>query len=118
MHHPRPATVGQLKETGYRPGSVKDELRRNLIRKLRAGEELFPAGTRVTPGLVGLAASCGYDTLPVRRPRAAVLVFGDELLTRGLPGDGRVRDSLGPSVPAWLRRGSPHGNAVAAGAKG
>jgi len=42
MHHPRPATVGQLKETGYRPCSVKDELRRNLIAKLKSGEELFP----------------------------------------------------------------------------
>jgi magnesium chelatase subunit I len=42
MTHPRPATVGQLKETGYRPCSVKDELRRNVIRKLRASEELFP----------------------------------------------------------------------------
>ena len=44
MHvsHPRPATVGQLKETGYRPTSVKDELRRNVIAKLKAGEELFP----------------------------------------------------------------------------
>src|SRR5581483_11811044 len=40
--HPRPATVGQLKETDYRPMSVKDELRKNLIRKLKAGEELFP----------------------------------------------------------------------------
>lgn len=70
----------------------------------RAGEELFPAGTPVTPGLVGLAASCGYDALPVRRPKAAVLVFGDELLTAGLPGDGRVRDALGPALPAWLRR--------------
>src|SRR5436189_6370772 len=42
MSHPRPATLGQLKETGYRPVSVKDELRRNVIRKLRDGEELFP----------------------------------------------------------------------------
>lgn len=42
MSHPRAATVGQLKETGYRPCSVKDELRRNLIKKLKAGEELFP----------------------------------------------------------------------------
>jgi magnesium chelatase subunit I len=42
MSHPRVATVGQLKETGYKPSSVKDELRRNLIRKLRSGEELFP----------------------------------------------------------------------------
>src|SRR3954453_12950437 len=42
MSHPRPATLGQLKETGYQPCSVKDELRRNVIRKLRDGEELFP----------------------------------------------------------------------------
>ncbi|GAB3148767.1 molybdopterin-binding protein [Micromonospora sonneratiae] len=71
----------------------------------RAGEQLLPAGTPVDPGVVGLAASCGYDVLRVRRaPRAALLVFGDELLTTGRPGDGRVRDALGPAVPAWLRR--------------
>src|SRR3954464_7438534 len=40
--HPKPATLGQLKETGYQPSSVKDELRRNVIRKLKSGEELFP----------------------------------------------------------------------------
>jgi len=50
MPHPRPATVGQLKETSYRPSSVKDELRRNTITKLRAGEELFP-------GIVGYRES-------------------------------------------------------------
>jgi magnesium chelatase subunit I len=38
----RPATIGQLKQTDYRPSTVKDELRRNLIRKLKSGEELFP----------------------------------------------------------------------------
>jgi magnesium chelatase subunit I len=42
ISHPRPATLGQLKETGYKPCSVKDELRRNVIAKIRAGEELFP----------------------------------------------------------------------------
>jgi molybdopterin molybdotransferase len=70
-----------------------------------AGEELVPAGAAVTPGLLGLAASCGYDELAVRpAPHATVLVFGDELLWTGLPGAGRVRDALGPSVPGWLRR--------------
>jgi molybdopterin molybdotransferase len=70
-----------------------------------AGEELVPAGATVTPGLIGLAASCGWDTLPVRpAPRAQVAVFGDELLSTGLPGAGRVRDALGPQVPGWLRR--------------
>jgi len=44
MHstHPKAATVGQLKETPYRPRSVKDELRANLIRKLKNNDELFP----------------------------------------------------------------------------
>jgi magnesium chelatase subunit I len=42
MSHPSAATVGQLKATGYQPLSVKDELRRNTIAKLRAGQELFP----------------------------------------------------------------------------
>lgn len=70
-----------------------------------AGEELLPAGTPVTPGVIGLAASCGYDALTCRpAPRSALLVFGDELLTAGVPGDGRVRDALGPSLPSWLRR--------------
>src|SRR5277367_5892813 len=46
MSHPSVATVGQLKATGYQPLSVKDELRRNTIAKLRKGEDLFP-------GLIG-----------------------------------------------------------------
>jgi molybdopterin molybdotransferase len=69
------------------------------------GDELLPPGTPVTPGVLGLAAMCGYDTLTVTRsPRVAVVVFGDELLTAGHPGDGRVRDALGPQLPGWLRR--------------
>jgi magnesium chelatase subunit I len=40
--HPSPATVGELKAFGYRPCSVKDELRRNVIRKLKNREEIFP----------------------------------------------------------------------------
>ncbi|GIE80851.1 molybdopterin molybdenumtransferase MoeA [Actinoplanes philippinensis] len=69
------------------------------------GEELFPAGAAVDPAVIGVAATCGYETLAVRSaPRAALLVFGDELLTSGPPGAGRVRDSLGPQVPGWLRR--------------
>ena len=71
----------------------------------RRGEELLPAGTPIDPAVLGMAATCGYDAIPVRaQPRAALLVFGDELLTSGPPGDGRVRDSLSPLVPPWLRR--------------
>src|SRR5262245_11723873 len=35
-------TLGELRASGYATVSVKDELRANLIRKLRDGEKLFP----------------------------------------------------------------------------
>ena len=34
-------TVGELRQSGYQPKSVKQELRDNLIARLRAGESLF-----------------------------------------------------------------------------
>jgi molybdopterin molybdotransferase len=70
----------------------------------RGGDELLPAGSVVTPIVLGLAAAAGYDELTVTtRPRVEVLVLGDELLERGLPQGGRVRDALGPMLPSWLR---------------
>ncbi|MFO7893793.1 MAG: hypothetical protein R6U63_08665 [Longimicrobiales bacterium] len=38
----KPKTLGELKESGYRTRTVKDEMRANLLRKLDAGEPLFP----------------------------------------------------------------------------
>jgi len=34
-------TLGELKNTGYQPKSIKEELRANLIRKKKAGEQVF-----------------------------------------------------------------------------
>ena len=34
-------TFGQLKSSGYKSNSIKDELRDNLIRKIKAKEPLF-----------------------------------------------------------------------------
>lgn len=70
-----------------------------------AGEVLAAAGTALGPALLGLAAAAGHDDLlVVPRPRAALVLFGDELATSGIPAPGFVRDSLGPQVPAWLAR--------------
>ncbi|MEU2116701.1 molybdopterin molybdotransferase MoeA [Streptomyces sp. NPDC016459] len=69
----------------------------------RSGDELLPAGTTVTPAVLGLAAAAGYDELPVpSRPRVEILVLGDELLTAGLPHEGLIRDALGPMLGPWL----------------
>ena len=40
MDYPR--TLRELRAARYQPLSVKDELRLNLIKKLRTGEKLFP----------------------------------------------------------------------------
>ncbi|KAB2973777.1 molybdopterin molybdotransferase MoeA [Streptomyces sp. SS1-1] len=70
----------------------------------RTGDHLLATGTIVTPAVLGVAAAAGYDTLTaVPRPRVEVLVLGDELLTEGLPHDGKIRDALGPMLPPWLR---------------
>ncbi|MFF5975078.1 molybdopterin molybdotransferase MoeA [Streptomyces sp. NPDC012769] len=70
----------------------------------RSGDRLLPAGSTVTPAVLGLAAAAGYDELTVHpRPRVEVLVLGDELLTSGLPHEGLIRDALGPLLGPWLR---------------
>lgn len=69
----------------------------------QAGETLAVAGSVVTPALIGLAAAVGWDNLSVvRQPRVKVLLFGDELVDSGVAPYGRVRDALGPAMPAWL----------------
>ncbi len=46
----KPQTIGELQASGWKSRSVKDELRTNLIRKLKSGEKLFP-------GIVGFDES-------------------------------------------------------------
>jgi molybdopterin molybdotransferase len=67
------------------------------------GTVVLTAGSVVTPAILGLAAGLGHDTLPIRpRPVVSVLVTGDEVVTRGLPGPGRVRDAIGPMLPGLV----------------
>ncbi|OLT04208.1 hypothetical protein BJF90_24055 [Pseudonocardia sp. CNS-004] len=70
-----------------------------------AGEVVLPAGTRVTPAVLGLAAALGHDRLLVQPlPRVATLVTGNELVHSGRPGPGTVRDAIGPMLPGLLAR--------------
>ncbi len=68
-----------------------------------SGEPVLAAGSALTPVALGLVASVGLDEVAVvPRPRVAVVVTGDELLTHGVPGHGHVRDALGPMLPSLL----------------
>ncbi len=56
MAKDRPSTLAELRESGYRTRIVKDELRENLVRKLRGRDPLFPGvigyDDTVLPGIV------------------------------------------------------------------
>ncbi|MEW9548065.1 molybdopterin molybdotransferase MoeA [Nonomuraea sp. NPDC050783] len=67
------------------------------------GAVVLEAGAAVTPVVLGLAAALGHDDLLVRpRPAVTVLVTGDEVVHKGLPGPGRVRDAIGPFLPGLV----------------
>ncbi len=97
---------GRLDDDGRLHGEVAEgqDVRR-AGEEAESGDVLIEARTLLGPVHIGLAAAAGHDELTVvRRARARVLVFGDELLRTGPARDGRVRDSLGPQLPAWLTR--------------
>jgi magnesium chelatase subunit I len=72
-----PKTVGELKKNDYRVLSVKDEIRKNLIRKLKNKEELFS-------GIVG------YDKTVVPAVINAVLAKHD-IIFLGLRGQAKTK---------------------------
>lgn len=72
-----PGTFGELKKSGYKRVSVKDELRANLITKLRTGEKLFP-------GIVG------YDETVIPQLVNAIL-SRHNLILLGLRGQAKSR---------------------------
>ena len=69
------------------------------------GERLIAAGRILNPAHIALAAAAGNDRLAVAaRPRIALVSTGDEVVERGIPRDGEVRDSFGPVLPPLLRQ--------------
>ena len=62
---------------------------------VRAGQTVLPAGSRLDPAQIALAAALGQATLTVhRRPRVALFTSGDELTPLGQAlGTGAIYDS-------------------------
>ncbi|MBS1561413.1 MAG: sigma 54-interacting transcriptional regulator [Bacteroidetes bacterium] len=70
-------TLGELRASGYADGTIKDELRRNVIAKLRAKEPIFT-------GIIG------FDDSVIPQIVNAILA-GHDMLLLGLRGQAKTR---------------------------
>ncbi len=77
----QPRTIGELRESGYKVLSVKEEMRKNLIQKIRNGEELFP-------GIVG------YEETVIPQIENAIL-SGQDIIFLGERGQAKTRMARG-----------------------
>ena len=86
----RPATLGQLRESGWQSLPVKEEIRRNTIAKVQAGEPLFP-------GVLGFE-----DTVLPQLENA--LLAGHDVIFLGERGQAKTRmiRSLIELLDEWL----------------
>ncbi|MEO6457116.1 MAG: sigma 54-interacting transcriptional regulator [Chloroflexia bacterium] len=74
---PKPRTLGELRQSEYQALPVKEEMRKNLIRKLRDNQPMFP-------GIVG------YDDTVIPQIENAIL-SGQDIIFLGERGQGKTR---------------------------
>jgi magnesium chelatase subunit I len=86
----RPRTLGELKAAGYRSRSVKDELRANVIARLKSGGKLFP-------GILGFEST-------VEPQIVNALLSRHDFILLGLRGQAKTRllRSLGQFLDEWM----------------
>ncbi len=87
---PTVATLGELRAAGYRPRSVKEEMRANLVERLRRGESLLP-------GIIG------YDQTVIPQVENAILA-GQDIILLGERGQAksRIARSLVGLLDEWV----------------
>jgi magnesium chelatase subunit I len=73
----RARTIRELRESGYRVRSVKEEMRENLIERIRSGQDLFP-------GIVG------YEDTVIPQVENAIL-SGQDIIFLGERGQAKTR---------------------------
>ena len=75
--HNKPQTLGELKKSGYKPSSVKEEMRRNLIASIKKGEDIFP-------GIIG------YEDTVIPLVQNAI-ISGQDIIFLGERGQAKSR---------------------------
>jgi len=87
---PTDTTLGELRASGYRPRSVKEEMRGNLLAKIRSGDPLLP-------GILG------YEETVLPQIENAILA-GQDIILLGERGQAksRIARSLVGLLDEWL----------------
>ncbi len=90
MTHPSASTLGELRESGWRSRTVKEEMRANLLERIRRGEPLVP-------GILG------YDETVLPQMENAILA-GQDLILLGERGQAksRIARALVGLLDGWL----------------
>ena len=111
MNTQRPRTLRELRESGWRSQSVKEEIRSNFLRMMQAGEELFPGilgyENTVLPE-INIALLAGHDILFLgekgqaksRLMRALVQFLDAEIPYLDIPGCAVHEDPYHPITSA------------------
>ena len=71
------STLGELRASGYRPLTIREEIRNNLIKKIQNGDELFP-------GIIG------FDDSVIPQLENAILA-GQDIILLGERGQAKSR---------------------------
>lgn len=77
---------------------------RRAGRDVKKNADVFSPGVLITPPVVGMLATLGYDPVKVSvQPRVTVVSTGDEIVpAAATPGPGEIRNSNGPALAAQV----------------
>ncbi len=121
MDRPKAATLGELKKSGWKSRSVRDEMRENLIAALKSGKNLFPGivgyDKTVIPQLENAILSKHHFILLGLRGQAKSRIIRQlyyllDEYTPVIAGTALNEDPLDPITPIAQRMVAEHGDAL------